>query len=93
MSNEKIKIDARVLDGEIASAQGSASEVQSIKYEIETDQIILTSIDKYKESIALLNESIQSFATLLDNDVRNLEAIKAEWLKLDQNMVNKIFTR
>lgn len=91
MAKDKISIKPEVLDGEISSAKSAISEVKGIKYEVETRRTILTSVDKYKESISLLNESLQSFATLLDNDVKNLELIKAEWLNLDKVVIDKIF--
>lgn len=88
---DKILIRPEELQEEISSAKNAIGQVQGVKYAVETNRTILTSIDKYKDCVSLLNEAIQDFATLLDSDVKNLEAIKAEWLKLDQITIDKIF--
>jgi type VII secretion effector (TIGR04197 family) len=91
MSNNKITIKPEALDGEISAVKSALTELKNVKYEVETKRTILTSIDKYKESVSLLNEAFQNFSSLLDSDVKNLELIKAEWLNLDKNKIAKIF--
>lgn len=90
MSKDKIYINPEELEGEIQNARGSQNAVSSVKYSVTTERSILSSIDAFKESIDNLNEAIQQFSSLTNTDINNLEAIKGEWLHLDNSELKKI---
>ena len=74
---------------EITSSRSTNEKDKVLKYDIDKKDIKLQSIDKFLECLGALNAAIVKFAEVTEVDLHNLEIIKGEWMKLDENMMSK----
>lgn len=84
-----IIIKPEELQKEITNGRKSNDKVKALKYDIDKKDIQLKSIDKYLECLSELNSAIVTFGEITEVDLHTLEIIKAQWMKLDEDLVSK----
>lgn len=86
----QILINPEPLKSEIESLK-SAKEGITAKLIIDTDGLDLQTINKLKEIEENFNKLIESYKGLLDQDIRNMDVIIAEWMKVDAKYAGQNF--
>lgn len=86
MSNTEIFIDPTALDGEISSFRDATEVVDSSPYETDKGLLALDAVDKYISALEEMNTAMTEFKALSENDIQNLEFIRADWMNVDREL-------
>lgn len=86
MSNTEIFIDPTALDGEISSFRGATEVVDSSPYATDKGSLALDAVDKYISALEEMNTAMTDFKALSENDIQNLEFIRADWMNVDREL-------
>ena len=86
----QILINPEPLKSEIKSLK-SAKDGITAKLTIDTDGLDLQTIQKLKEIEADFNKIIEAYKGLLEQDIKNMDIIIAEWMKVDAKYAGKDF--
>lgn len=86
MSNTEIFIDPTALDGEIGSFRDATEVVDSSPYATDKGTLALDAVDKYISALEEMNTALTDFKTLSENDIQNLEFIRADWMNVDREL-------
>ncbi|EJO5348008.1 hypothetical protein ACXAT3_001143 [Clostridium sporogenes] len=90
----EIIIKPEELQKEITNSRNTNEKVKALKYDIDKKDIQLQSINKFLECLGALNSAIVNFGKITEIDLHTLEIIKAQWMKLDEDLASKtIFDR
>ncbi|MBD7913262.1 MULTISPECIES: hypothetical protein [Clostridium] len=90
----QILIRPEDLQKEITSSRGTNGKVKALKYSADKKNIQLQSIDKFLECLEALNSALAQFGDITEIDLHTLEIVKANWMKLDDDIASKtIFNR
>ena len=82
----EILIEPEQLQEEIASFKEANGAIDSSPYSTDKGNLDLTAVDKYVDALEQMNQAITSFKNLSDNDIQNLEYIRADWMNLDREL-------
>lgn len=86
MSNTEIFIDPTALDEEISSFRDATEVVDSSPYETDKGSLALDAVDKYISALEEMNTAMTDFKALSENDIQNLEFIRADWMNVDREL-------
>lgn len=90
----EIIIKPEELQKEINDSKKTNEKIKALKYEVDKKDLQLESINKFLEGLDALNLAIEEFARITESDLHNLEIVKAQWMKLDEDLASKtIFDR
>ncbi|EPY2272060.1 hypothetical protein ACXAUS_000861 [Clostridium sporogenes] len=85
----EIIIKPEELQKEITNSRNTNEKVKALKYDIDKKDIQLKSINKFLECLGALNSAIVNFGKITEIDLHTLEIIKAQWMKLDEDLASK----
>lgn len=91
MDNANILIKPEELQSEIDGFRKANATITALKYDVQAEQTVLTSIDKMRECVDKMNAIIAAFGTLCETDIHNLEIIRASWQNMDQSLAGQSF--
>lgn len=86
MSNTEIFIDPTALDEEISSFRDATEVVDSSPYATDKGTLALDAVDKYISALEEMNTAMTDFKALSENDIQNLEFIRADWMNVDREL-------
>lgn len=86
MSNSEIFIDPVALEEDIGSFRDATEVIDSSPYETDKGTLALTAINKYISALEEMNTAITDFKALSENDIQNLEFIRADWMNVDREL-------
>ena len=81
-------LDYKNFQKQIDKFDTDSKNIKDISYSVEKDGVRLQSIDRYIDCIDEFNSLVVEFGKMLDKDANSMKAIKANWLKLDQDMAD-----
>lgn len=90
MGQEQMILNPEKLQDQIDEYKNKNNETESLKYEVDIKTLKLSSINKLSECISEFNRVIKNFYDLSVIDIKNIEYIKAEWMKLDEDRADKL---
>lgn len=90
MGQEQMILNPEKLQDQIDEYKTKNDETESLKYEVDIKTLKLNSINKLSECINEFNQVIKNFYDLSVIDIKNVEYIKAEWMKLDEDRADKL---
>lgn len=82
----EILIEPEQLQEEITSFKEANAAIDSSPYTTEKGNLDLTAVNKYVDALEQMNQAITNFKNLSDNDIQNLEYIRADWMNLDREL-------
>lgn len=85
----EIIIKPEELTKEISSARSANEKVKALKYDVDKKDLQLQGIDKLLDCLSALNSAIVAFGEITEIDIQTLEKIKAQWMKLDEDLASK----
>lgn len=82
----EILIEPEQLQEEIASFKEANGAIDSSPYATEKGHLDLTAVNKYIDALEQMNQALTNFKNLSENDIQNLEYIRADWMNLDREL-------
>lgn len=76
---------------EIDAYESKNTEIGAVKFEVKTNNISLESFDKLQECVDTFNRLIEKMNLLGQDDVKNMQNIKSEWMNVDEEIGQKKF--
>lgn len=87
----EIYMDPEGFQSQVDGYSSASGKVGSISYSCDPGSLSLDSIERFKESVDLFNETLKSFASVSALDKSAMEAIKMAFLKVDERLADYTF--
>ena len=83
---EELVLKPTEFQQEIDNFEKKNTEIGTIAYEIDPEDMQLDSVNKMLECVETMNRIITKFNALGQHETKNLQNIKSAWMNLDEEM-------